>query len=118
MARPSLAAGSRAIQRELAMTIDWACAAPVLKPWGRVGLLPWSAMAVADEAIGELWFHRTTPGAAPPRLLLKLLFTTEPLSIQVRPDDDFAHAMGLENGKSEVWYVLEAAAGAKVGLGL
>ena len=51
-------------------------------------------------------------------LLLKLLFTTEPLSIQVHPDDAFARSIGLCNGKTEAWYILSAVAGAKVAVGL
>ncbi len=51
-------------------------------------------------------------------LLLKLLFTSQPLSIQVHPDDAFAHAMRLPKGKTEAWYVLSAAPEAKVALGL
>ena len=56
--------------------------------------------------------------AADSSLLLKLLFTSQPLSIQVHPDDAFAHSMGLPNGKTEAWYVLSAAPEAKVALGL
>jgi len=41
---------------------------------------------------------------ATPALLLKLLFTSAPLSIQVHPDDASARAMGIANGKSEAWY--------------
>ena len=53
-----------------------------------------------------------------PALLLKLLFTSEPLSIQVHPDDTFARAIGMPNGKSEAWYILSAEPGAQVGVGL
>ena len=53
-----------------------------------------------------------------PALLLKLLFTSEPLSIQVHPDDTFARAMGLPNGKSEAWYILSAEPDAQIGVGL
>ena len=53
-----------------------------------------------------------------PSLLLKLLFTSEPLSIQVHPDDAYAQSIGLPNGKTEAWYVLSAASGAKVAVGL
>jgi mannose-6-phosphate isomerase len=51
-------------------------------------------------------------------LLIKLLFTTEPLSIQVHPDDTLARSMGLANGKTEAWYILSASPGAEVALGL
>jgi mannose-6-phosphate isomerase len=51
-------------------------------------------------------------------LLVKLLFPEEKLSVQVHPDDVQARAMGETRGKTECWYVLEAAAGAYVSLGL
>ena len=63
----------------------------------------------------------TSDPARPPRdpsLLLKLLFTSQPLSIQVHPDDAFAQSIGLPNGKTEAWYVLSATPDAKVALGL
>ncbi len=88
------------------------------KPWGSLDLRPWSEASTSDSPIGELWFER--PGNAAPgtALLLKLLFTTEPLSIQVHPDDAFARSIGLANGKTEAWYILSAIAGAEVALGL
>ena len=70
------------------------------------------------DAIGEIWYERPDNAAVDPSLLLKLLFTSQPLSIQVHPDDAFAHSMGLPNGKTEAWYVLSAAPEAKVALGL
>ncbi|HSL80662.1 MAG TPA: class I mannose-6-phosphate isomerase, partial [Pseudolabrys sp.] len=51
-------------------------------------------------------------------LLLKLLFTSQPLSIQVHPDDAFARSLGLARGKSEAWYVLSAAPDARIAVGL
>ena len=59
-----------------------------------------------------------TSNAPIPALLLKLLFTSEPLSIQVHPDDTFARAMGMANGKSEAWYIISAKPGAQIGVGL
>jgi mannose-6-phosphate isomerase len=47
-----------------------------------------------------------------------LLFTSQPLSIQVQPDDAYAQTIGLRNGKTEAWYILSAAPEAKVALGL
>src|SRR6185437_15845409 len=70
------------------------------------------------DAIGELWFERPGKHAVNSALLLKLLFTSEPLSIQVHPDDTFARAMGMPNGKSEAWYILSAEPDARIGLGL
>jgi mannose-6-phosphate isomerase len=99
------------------MTVEKARVRAVAKPWGSRDLAPWSSIDPAGEAIGELWFDRADPEAPPPSLLLKLLFTTRPLSIQVHPDDDRARAIGLANGKTEAWYVLAADADAEVSLG-
>ena len=85
----------------------------VEKPWGRTDLPP-----IFDppdgKRIGEVWF--TAAGDQP--LLVKYLFTSERLSIQVHPDDEQAHERGLERGKSECWYILDAEPGATLGLGL
>jgi mannose-6-phosphate isomerase len=100
------------------MAIEHAVARAVPKPWGVEDLRPWSNARRGDNAIGEIWYERPGNVAANPSLLLKLLFTNQPLSIQVHPDDGFAHSMGLPNGKTEAWYVLSAAPEAKVALGL
>jgi mannose-6-phosphate isomerase len=100
------------------LTIEHAIVRTKPKPWGSLDLRPWSEASTTGGPIGELWFERpglTTPGTA---LLLKLLFTTEPLSIQVHPDDAFARSIGLANGKTEAWYILSAVAGAQVAVGL
>jgi mannose-6-phosphate isomerase len=100
------------------LTIEHAVVRTKPKPWGSLDLRPWSEAPTADGPIGELWFER--PGLATPAtaLLLKLLLTTEPLSIQVHPNDAFARSIGLANGKTEAWYILSAMAGAKVAVGL
>ena len=69
-------------------------------------------------SIGEIWYERPGKPVSSSSLLLKLLFTSEPLSIRVHPDDAYAQLMGLPNGKTEAWYVLSAVPGAKVALGL
>jgi mannose-6-phosphate isomerase len=99
------------------MTIEHAHAQFLPKPWGVNDLRPWSN-ARQNGNIGEIWYERSSPVAAAPALLLKLLFTSQPLSIQVHPDDAYAQSMGLPNGKAEAWYVLSAAPEAKVALGL
>jgi mannose-6-phosphate isomerase len=88
------------------------------KPWGIVDLRPWSSARHDGEAIGEIWYERPGNAAADSSLLLKLLFTSQPLSIQVHPDDAYARSIGLQNGKTEAWYVLSATGEAKVALGL
>jgi len=100
------------------MTIEYASVEIARKPWGRVDLRPWSSIDASADPVGELWFGRMDERAASPALLLKLLFTSQPLSIQVHPNDEFAHAIGLPNGKTEAWYILSAPPGARVALGL
>jgi mannose-6-phosphate isomerase len=99
------------------LAIEHACPHTIPKPWGIADLRPWSA-ARRDGVIGEIRYER--PGIAAPdtSLLLKLLFTSQPLSIQVHPGDVYAQSIGLQNGKTEAWYVLSAAPEAKVALGL
>jgi mannose-6-phosphate isomerase len=100
------------------MAIEHAWMRVVHKPWGSTDLRPWSEIRHDGSAIGELWFQRPGMNAPDPALLLKLLFTKEPLSIQVHPDDAFAQSIGLGHGKSEAWYILSATPGAKIAIGL
>jgi mannose-6-phosphate isomerase len=100
------------------LTIEHAIARAKPKPWGSTDLRPWSPASTSDGPIGELWFERPEPAAPKTDLLLKLLFTTEPLSIQVHPNDAFARSIGLSNGKTEAWYILSAIPGAEVAVGL
>lgn len=83
------------------------------KPWGRAQL-PAIFEAPSCSPIGEMWFasHADLP------LLAKYLFTSERLSVQVHPDDTQARVRGLERGKAECWYVIEAEPEATIGLGL
>jgi mannose-6-phosphate isomerase len=83
------------------------------KPWGRTRL-PGIFASQLGTRIGEIWFEadRSLP------LLVKYLFTSEKLSVQVHPDDEQARARGLPRGKAECWYVLDAEADAKIGLGV
>jgi mannose-6-phosphate isomerase len=100
------------------MTIEQAHAHSLPKPWGVLDLRPWSNAGDAANTIGEVWYERSDSTAVPPSLLLKLLFTNQPLSIQVHPDDAYAQSIGLPNGKTEAWYILSAVPEAKVALGL
>ncbi len=100
------------------MPIEHASVRVVHKPWGVSDLRPWSSIDGTGDAVGELWFERADKNASIPALLLKLLFTSDPLSIQVHPDDTFARAMGMPNGKSEAWYILSARPDAQIGVGL
>lgn len=87
----------------------------VEKPWGRTTLpIPIDGHE-GSERIGEIWFTRDE--AEPMPLLVKLLFTSERLSIQVHPDDEQARDRGLAAGKTECWYVTAAEPGAVLGIG-
>jgi mannose-6-phosphate isomerase len=105
--------------------------------WGRRDLRPWygeEATAGRAQPVGEAWLTgprcvvetgaltgRTLQqvwGAQEFPLLVKMLFPSEKLSVQVHPDDAQAQAMGQARGKTECWYVLEAEPNAAVALGL
>lgn len=83
----------------------------VAKPWGQDSL-PAPFKSPAGERIGEIWFE---PPAELPELLVKYLFTSEALSVQVHPSDDQAPEGSL--GKEECWLVLSAEPGARLAVG-
>lgn len=104
------------------------------RPWGSESLAPYFEEPERGCRIGEVWFtfqENTTPdgrtlgelllqnpgilgtGADPKHpgvcpLLVKLLFTTERLSVQVHPDDKYAERHHKSLGKTEAWYVLDS----------
>jgi mannose-6-phosphate isomerase len=100
------------------MAVERARTRAVLKPWGVVDLAPFSIPVSEGARVGELWFERPGVADAKSNILFKLIFTSQPLSIQVHPTDAYAHSIGLPNGKSEAWYVLSAAPESKIALGL
>lgn len=100
------------------MVIERARTRALPKPWGVKDLRPWYSACGNSNPIGEIWYDRSDDTATDPSLLLKLLFTSQPLSIQVHPDDGFAERAGLAKGKTEAWYVLSTAPEAKIALGL
>ena len=51
-------------------------------------------------------------------LLVKMIDAQDKLSVQVHPDDAYAHANGVDSGKTEMWVVLDAEPGASLILGL
>ena len=79
------------------------------KVWGATDLLPW--FPSTEKNIGEVWFDADLP------LLVKFVFTSERLSVQVHPDDAFAAAHENSLGKTEMWYVLRADPGARLAIG-
>ena len=102
--------------------------------WGRESLAPYFGELPLSKRIGEVWFtcdeNATSldkplgellkehpeilgtaadpnhPGICP--ILVKLLFTTSRLSVQVHPDDEYARKHHGSLGKTEAWYVLDA----------
>jgi mannose-6-phosphate isomerase len=87
----------------------------VEKPWGRY-TLPALFPDGDGQRIGEVWFEG--PDGQHPPLLVKYIFTSERLSIQVHPNDAEGRERGLPGGKSECWYILDAEADARLGVGM
>ncbi|HEX8301997.1 class I mannose-6-phosphate isomerase [Sphingomonas sp.] len=88
----------------------------VEKPWGRHELWPgFTDPSAEGEPVGEIWFQ--APGDSTPDLLIKYLFTSEKLSVQVHPDDAQAKAAGLPRGKDECWVILGAEPDSTIALG-
>jgi mannose-6-phosphate isomerase len=83
----------------------------VAKVWGR-DALPAPFAAPAGERIGEIWFE---PPPEVPQVLVKYLFTSEKLSVQVHPSDHTA--LPGEAGKEECWLVLDAEPDARLAIG-
>lgn len=81
----------------------------VERPWGRTSL-PAPFEAPAGQVIGEVWFE---PQPSLPQLLVKYIFTSEKLSVQVHPSS--AQLPG--HGKEECWLVIDADPGATLGIG-
>ncbi len=86
----------------------------VEKPWGRTALWP-GFDNPSGAKVGEIWFE--APAGTNPDLMVKYLFTSEKLSIQVHEDDATAQAAGRERGKDEAWAILAAEPDATIALG-
>lgn len=88
----------------------------VEKPWGRHRLWPGFADPAPDaQPVGEIWFE--APEGPQAELLIKYLFTSERLSIQVHPNDAQARAKGFARGKDEAWVILDAQPDSTIALG-
>jgi len=86
------------------------------KPWGRHSLWPGFVDPAPDgDPVGEIWFD--APGEVVPELLVKYLFTSDKLSVQVHPDDEAARAAGYPCGKDEAWVILAAEPDSTIALG-
>ena len=87
----------------------------VEKPWGRTDI-PAEFGDFGGRRIGEIWFAH--PAGDDAAIMVKFLFTSERLSIQVHPGDAAAQAAGYPRGKEECWLVLDAEPDAELGVGL
>ncbi len=81
--------------------------------WGSPRTEPWLDNP-DGRIVGELWYEALDHLP----VLVKLLFTSERLSVQVHPDDAYARTHGGTRGKTEMWHVLRSEPGASVALGL
>lgn len=81
----------------------------VAKPWGR-DVLPQPFVAPLGERIGEIWFE---PPPELDQLLVKYIFTSEKLSVQVHPSEQQLPG----HGKEECWLVIDAEPDAVLGIG-
>jgi mannose-6-phosphate isomerase len=71
------------------------------------------------ETCGAAWFGARGIGRGGRfPLLVKLLDCNDDLSVQVHPNDDYERLPPGEQGKTEMWYVLDAKPGAKIIYGL
>lgn len=86
----------------------------VEKVWGK-DVLPAPFVAPPGQRIGEVWFE---PPAQLNDLLVKYIFTSERLSVQLHPSDAQAQAAGHgPRGKEECWLVIDADPGAALAIG-
>lgn len=90
-------------------------ASVVEKPWGRTDI-PADFGDFGGRRVGEIWFAHPAGDDAP--IMVKFLFTSQRLSIQVHPNDEAAHTAGYPRGKEECWLILDAQPGAELGVGL
>ncbi|RDV01483.1 mannose-6-phosphate isomerase [Sphingorhabdus pulchriflava] len=86
----------------------------VEKPWGVLDL-PSPFQSAHTNPIGEIWFD---PPPALPDILIKYIFTSDKLSVQVHPSDADTDKVGLgHQGKEECWLITSAEPGASLAIG-
>lgn len=79
--------------------------------WGSKQLEP--LFPNQSQEIGEVWLEANHPLP----LLVKFIFTTGKLSVQVHPGDEYAALHHNSPGKTEMWHVISAKPGAQVAAG-
>lgn len=76
-----------------------------------------SLRAYIEAAPAEVLGREHARGRSGTALLVKLLDTAQPLSVQIHPTDDYTGLLPGECGKPESWYVVEREPGAGLYLG-
>lgn len=74
------------------------------------------AQVLENEGFGILGRKNADKPGFP--ILIKLIDASKKLSVQVHPGDEYARRVEHENGKTEAWYVLDAAEDAQLVYGL
>jgi len=105
--------GSRHLWRSLVSPVSRLSSTAYEKVWGSPLTEPWYRNPERRN-IGEVWFAASP--AVP--LLVKILFTSERLSVQVHPDDEYGWKHENSRGKTEMWHILRAEPGARIATGL
>ncbi len=101
------------------MVSERARADAVSKPWGVGDTCPFRNPTVGDgPRRGKSEYQREGADDLNSSLLLKLLFTSQPLSIQVHPDDAYAKSIDSETAKPKPGTFSSAEPDAKIALGL
>lgn len=67
-----------------------------------------------DKKIKEEIFGKKCEKMKEFPLLIKFIDAKDNLSIQVHPDDEYAKKIGLESGKTEMWYIMECEEDGKI----
>ena len=73
--------------------------------------------ACGPALLGSDVFRNRTAGSAAFPLLVKFLFTTDKLSVQVHPPDSYARKREASAGKTEMWHVVATKPGARLAIG-
>lgn len=108
----------------------------VSKPWGGANLEKMKKLSLGDgnnEPIGETWEvsvleegpsvlkdGKTLSSVLEKKIpyLIKFIDTSDYLSIQVHPDDEYAKINENSSGKTECWFILDAKPGSGIYLGM
>ena len=85
---------------------------PIGESW-ELSCLPEGQSTFQDKELGELLTREKQL-----KFLVKIIDTSDNLSVQVHPDDMLAAQLEGSSGKTECWYILSAEKDAKIYLGL